>query len=62
MQVLSSSSKTDRADFIDLMSFLPSNLLEEINPNKDALSVKTWSLLSAWKRWEDNDLGINDLI
>ena len=31
--------KTDEADFIDWMSFLPTNLMEEISPNPEALSA-----------------------
>ena len=38
---LSSACKTDQADFADLMSFLPSNLLEKISPNTEALSANT---------------------
>ena len=41
MQTLSSESKIDRADFPDWMSFLPSDLLEEINPRQAALSANT---------------------
>ena len=33
--------KTDRVDFINRMSFLPSNLIEEISPNTEALSANT---------------------
>ena len=36
--VLSSPCKTDWADFIDWMSFLPSNLIEEINHDAEPLS------------------------
>ena len=34
---LSSACETDRADFTDWMSFLPSNLVEKISSNKDVL-------------------------
>ena len=33
--------KSDRADFSDWMTFLPSNLMEEISPNTEALSANT---------------------
>ena len=54
--------KTDWADFTTSMSFLPSNLMAEMIPNREALNANTKSLLSALKGWEDNDLGINVLI
>ena len=38
---LSSGCKTDRVDFINRMSFLPSNLIEEISPNTEALIANT---------------------
>ena len=41
MRVLSSISKADQADFTDWMSFLPSNLMEEINSNTKALNANT---------------------
>ena len=47
-QALSSTCKTDRADFTNLMSFLPSNVIEEISLTQ-ALSTNTLSLSSAWK-------------
>ena len=31
----------DQADFMDWINLLPSNLMEEINPNPEALSAKT---------------------
>ena len=37
---LSSACQTDQADFTDWMSFILSNLMEEINPNPEALSAK----------------------
>ena len=33
--------KTDQADFTDWISFLPSNLMEEISSNTEALNVNT---------------------
>ena len=41
-RVLSSECKTDQADFPDWMSFLPSNLMEEINPIREALTNKSF--------------------
>ena len=38
-RALSFECKTDQADFIDWMSFLPSNLMEEFNPTPEALSA-----------------------
>ena len=38
---LSCERKTDQADFTDWMSFLLSNLMEEISPNVEARSTKT---------------------
>ena len=38
---LISGFKTDRADFTDWMSFLPSNLAEEISSYPEALSKNT---------------------
>ena len=38
-RVLSSECKTDQADFSDWMSFLQSNLMEEISPIPEALSI-----------------------
>ena len=38
-QALSSACKIDRADFTDWMSFLTSNLTEEISPNTEAFSA-----------------------
>ena len=38
-RALSSACKINQADFIDYMSFLPSNLMQEINPNTEALST-----------------------
>ena len=40
------------------MSFLPSNLMEEVSPNSEALSADTYSLSSAWKGWEDIGYGL----
>ena len=37
MQALSSTCKTDQADFTDWMSFLTSNLMEEISVNTEPL-------------------------
>ena len=44
------------------MSFLSSNLIEEISPNTGPLSENTENLLQHEKSWKDNDLGINDFI
>ena len=52
---LSSVCKTVQADYPDWISFLSSNLMEEISPNIDTLSANTYSLSSAWKRWKDNE-------
>ena len=38
---LNSTCKTDQADFTEYMSFLPSNLVEEISPDQEALSANT---------------------
>ena len=38
---LSSAYKTDQADLKDLMSFLPSNLVEVINPTTETLNANT---------------------
>ena len=38
---LSSECKIDQADFTDWITFLLSNLLEEICPNPEALSINT---------------------
>ena len=38
---LSSECKTDQAHFTDWMSFLQSNLMEEIGPNPEHLSTNT---------------------
>ena len=38
---LSSESKTDQAHVTDWMSFLQSNLMEEIGPNPELLSTNT---------------------
>ena len=59
---LSSACETDWADFTDWMFFLSSNLTEEVRPNTVAITANNWSLLSTWKRREDNDLGINALL
>ena len=40
-RVLSSACKDDRADFTDWMSFLQSNVINEISPNTEALSANT---------------------
>ena len=45
-QALCCACKTDQADFIDWMSFLPHNFVENISPNTEAISGK--SLLSSW--------------
>ena len=39
--VLSSKYKLTKLIFTDWMSFLPSNLIEEINPNSEAFSTNT---------------------
>ena len=44
------------------MSFLSSNLIEEISPNTGPLSENTENLLQHEKSWKDNDLGINHFI
>ena len=44
------------------MSFLSSNLIEEISPNIGPLNANTENLLQHEKSWKDNDLGINDFI
>ena len=41
-RVLSSECKIDQADFPDWMSFLPSNLMEEINTIREALTNKSF--------------------
>ena len=41
MQALRSACKIDQGDFIDWMSFLPSKLIEETNPNPEALSANS---------------------
>ena len=41
MQASSSACKSERPGFSDWMSFLPSNLKEEISPNTEALSANT---------------------
>ena len=41
MRALSSTFKTDQADFTDWMSFLPSNFIEEISSNTEALNANT---------------------
>ena len=38
---LSSLCKTDQADFMDRMSFLPSHFMEEIISNTETLSANT---------------------
>ena len=38
---LSSAYKADCADFTDWMSLLPSNIMEEISPNKEVLNANT---------------------
>ena len=38
---LSSECEIDKDDFRDWMPFLPSNAMEEINPNPEALSTNT---------------------
>ena len=43
-RALNSASATDRADFSDWMSFLPSNFTKEISPNREAVSKNTYSL------------------
>ena len=48
-QDLSSACKTERADFTTSMSFLPSNLMAEISPNREVLNANTKILLSALK-------------
>ena len=42
MWVLSSECKIDQTDFTNWVSFLPSNLMEEIRPNLDVHSVNTF--------------------
>ena len=46
-QPLSSGCKTDKADFTDWVSSLPSNFMEEISPNPEALNANAQSLSSA---------------
>ena len=41
VRALSSVYKTDQVDFTSWISFLPSNHLEEISPNPEALNVNT---------------------
>ena len=41
MCALSSECEIDKDDFRDWMPFLPSNAMEEINPNPEALSTNT---------------------
>ena len=45
---LSSECKIAQAHVTDWISFLPSNLMEEISPNPEALGVNTLRLLSSW--------------
>ena len=58
-QALTSACKTDQADFTYWMSFVPSNLMEEISSNTEALRVNIQSLWSTWKSWKANYLDIN---
>ena len=51
-QAFSSASLTDKADF--KMCFLPSNLMEEISPNTEALNTNTKSHSSAWRNRKEN--------
>ena len=51
-QAFSSAPLTDKADF--KMCFLPSNLMEEISPNTEALNTNTKSHSSAWRNRNEN--------
>ena len=63
MKELRSEYKYNLADSTDWVPQLPSNLMEEISPNTEALSAYPRSLSLAWNSWKDkNDLGINALI
>ena len=42
MPALSSACKTDQADFTYWMSFLQFNLMEEISPTTESLSVNSF--------------------
>ena len=48
-RALSSACKTDQVDFTYWMSFLPYNIMEEINLNTEVRSANTLSLSSAQK-------------
>ena len=43
-QAISSECKINQSDCTDWISFLSSNLMEEISPNSEALSANTQSL------------------
>lgn len=55
-RALNSECKADQDNFTDWMSFLPSNLVEEITPNPKALSKSTLSEKKTEKK--KYDLGI----
>ena len=45
-----------QTDFTDWISFLPSDLREEISPYPEGLSKITKNLSSAWNSGKDNNL------
>ena len=60
---LNSECKIDYADFTDWLSFLTSNIIEENNPNLDALSAKLYSFnRHGITEKAKNHIGINTLI
>ena len=61
--IISPEHRTYETDFAEWMPFLPSNLIDKISPNPEAVSANTKSLSSACDSWKDNnDLSINVLI
>ena len=56
-QALNSLCKTDPSDFTDWMSFLSSNLMEEIRPKTEALGANTFH--QHGKDEKANNLGTN---
>ena len=62
MQTLSSEWKFEQANFADWMSFLPSDRIEQISLNPEAVSANTGNLPSAWNSVEEkNKLCVNAL-
>ena len=58
MWALSSACKTDQTDFIDRMSFLPSNLIEEISTDTEPLA-QIPKAFNQYGKAEKNNLGMN---